>query len=198
MYEFTQPWFETDNRELWDSTLPVRYPDGIGRVLEVGSFEGASACYLLEHGARQIVCVDTWEGADEHPYPSIDMGDVYQRFTQNIAEAQLRTGGRVSVVRWASLRALSAMILSGEEQFDFAYIDGQHTAAAALTDGLLAFELLRPGGWMYFDDYNWFNMLYPGDPEKTPHLGVDAFCSVHATRIEAVDTGNQMHVRKLP
>ena len=39
--------------------------------------------------------------------------------------------------------------------FDLIYIDGSHSAKDVLLDSLLAWRLLRPGGAMVWDDYEW-------------------------------------------
>mmetsp|Transcript_51895 Transcript_51895/g.89100 ORF Transcript_51895/g.89100 Transcript_51895/m.89100 type:complete len:188 (-) Transcript_51895:119-682(-) len=36
--------------------------------------------------------------------------------------------------------------------FDLVYVDGGHDAATALSDGLLSMKLLKPGGYIIFDD----------------------------------------------
>ena len=43
----------------------------------------------------------------------------------------------------------------GDGLFDLVYIDGSHSAKDVLLDSLLAWRLLRPGGAMIWDDYEW-------------------------------------------
>ena len=63
-YDFTNNWFDTAAREVWDQLIPQLNPK---RILEVGAYEGAATCYLIEKiGAQsdlEVHCVDTWEGA---------------------------------------------------------------------------------------------------------------------------------------
>jgi len=40
-------------------------------------------------------------------------------------------------------------------QFDYCYIDGAHTWDGTSLSFLLVDLLLKPGGWVVFDDLNW-------------------------------------------
>ena len=43
--EFTNDWFGATGRYIWDRILPQLGPK---RILEIGSYEGRSACFLIE------------------------------------------------------------------------------------------------------------------------------------------------------
>ena len=43
--EFTNDWFGATGRYIWDKILPQLGPK---RILEIGSYEGRSACFLIE------------------------------------------------------------------------------------------------------------------------------------------------------
>ena len=45
------------------------------------------------------------------------------------------------------------MIISDINNFDLIYIDASHYAPDVLSDAVLAFKLLKPGGILIFDDY---------------------------------------------
>ena len=71
---FTQTWFDDTARKVWEVLLLRIKPV---RVLEIGSFEGASACFVIEackwSSTLELHCVDTWLGGREHVAASIDM-----------------------------------------------------------------------------------------------------------------------------
>ena len=88
--KFTKNYFETYmpvwrdiffNRCKWNPNTPKN-------VLEIGSFEGLSTCWimsqLLENKDSNLICIDTFDGGSEHD--SINMDDVRDRFYKNIAE----------------------------------------------------------------------------------------------------------------
>jgi hypothetical protein len=48
-FEFTNSWFESSARSTWDQLIPQLKPK---RILEIGSYEGASTCYLIDKLGR--------------------------------------------------------------------------------------------------------------------------------------------------
>ncbi len=66
-YKFTNTWFQTTARSAWDQVVPQIKPS---KILEVGTYEGASACYMVEKMANihpiELHCIDTWVGGVEH------------------------------------------------------------------------------------------------------------------------------------
>jgi cephalosporin hydroxylase len=63
-YQFSTLWFNDAVKGIWRELLLQLQPS---RVLEIGSFEGASACFVIQQvGAERTLemhCVDTWQGA---------------------------------------------------------------------------------------------------------------------------------------
>jgi hypothetical protein len=72
----------------------------------------------------------------------------------------------VSTLAMNSSQAL-AQLIQQKQEYDFIYIDGDHSPAGVLTDAVMAWGLLRKGGVMLFDDYE-----YDREPTK---IGIDAF-----------------------
>lgn len=46
------------------------------------------------------------------------------------------------------------------ESFDFIYLDGCHDPDYVIYESCLAFQLLKKGGYLLFDDYGWGNCRY--------------------------------------
>ena len=76
-YNFTNNWFENTAKNFWDKLIPYIKPK---TILEIGSYEGKSACYLIDklaaNGELEIHCVDTWEGRIEKKAAGTDMKSV--------------------------------------------------------------------------------------------------------------------------
>ena len=139
------------------------------RIIEVGTWKGGSALTLAGHVARlgldtEIVCVDTWLGALEmwtdlgdperhgslglkHGYPTL-----YYQFLANVCRA-----GRqemvtpfpvpsVTAAPWFALKDIRA---------DLIYIDGSHEEEDVYQDLLSYWDLVRPGGVLFGDDWSW-------------------------------------------
>ena len=167
--EFTKDWF-THNIPTWSALLSKTNPR---RVLEVGSHEGRSACWLIENCPLLIslYCVDVWRDVA-----------IEKRFDANTAAALV--GKDVHVVKCKGLSALklSELAAIAPGSFDFIYIDGSHTAPDTLTDAVLAFQLLKVGGLLIFDDYLWFEDGH-ANPLLSPKIGIDAFVNIFAAQV---------------
>jgi predicted O-methyltransferase YrrM len=187
--QFTNDWFEATAKGAWDQFIPKIKPS---KILEIGSYEGASACYLIQTlaavTALEIHCVDTWQGGLEHK--SDDMSAVEARFRSNVKAACDAAGNRnrieVVVHRGPSHHHMPRLLAEGKANyFDFIYIDGSHQAPDVLSDAVFGFRLLRVGGVMAFDDYLWVENLPTGvDPIRSPKLAIDSFTNIYIRKIK--------------
>ncbi|HEX7034364.1 MAG TPA: class I SAM-dependent methyltransferase [Pseudomonadales bacterium] len=118
-------------------------------LLELGFFHGKSTAFMaaiLEERGRGHVTTMDLESARNRK-PSIE--DVI---------STLRLGHRVTPVyahrsfTWELRRLLAR---SPRPSFDFCYIDGAHTWDGTGFAFLLVDLLLKPGGWVIFDDLDW-------------------------------------------
>jgi glycosyltransferase involved in cell wall biosynthesis/predicted O-methyltransferase YrrM len=186
-YQFTADWF-SHCIPVWDQLIGgVRAT----RILEIGSFEGRSTCYLIENCSKtepiEIYCVDTWEGGVEHDKNA--MREIEQRFDHNVTLAKQRASHAASVTKLkkSSTQALAEIIARREAPFDLIYVDGSHQAPDVLADAVLAFQLLRVGGIMIFDDYLW--RLEPDgrqDPLNMPKPAIDSFINIFQRKLRII------------
>jgi predicted O-methyltransferase YrrM len=193
-YQFTQDWFSWAP-PVWTQLIPLLPGEpGKREFLEIGSFEGRSAVWIIENMMAEhdsLTCVDTWEGGEEHG--NGEMGGAWERFCHNTALAFERVPNRYySHYKGESLLYLAQAINEGSE-FDFIYIDGSHVAKDVLTDACMAWTLLRPQGIMVFDDYLWGK---PRDILHRPKMAIDAFANLFAEEIDVIHSGYQFIVRK--
>lgn len=199
-YSFSQDWFSHHIPSI-DRILTRFQPS---RLMEIGCFEGRSTSYLIERcagfGPVEIYCVDTWRGSVDLAPERMD--GVEQRFDHNVAVAIARATSDIDLrkIRQRSDIALPGLIAERARPFDLIYIDGSHTAPDVLTDAVLAFQLLRVGGVMIFDDYLW-SMEPPlaADPLNTPKLAIDVFAAAFARKVRVLaDLPNaQCYVEKI-
>lgn len=186
-YIFTEDWFSI-NIPVW-SELLKHHKDRPTQVLEVGSYQGLSAIWLLEniltHPESSITCVDTFEGSEEHN--ELQTKDMFQLFTYNTQ----RFGNKVIVQQGRSCDVLRRMPRA--PVYDIMYIDGDHHAPAVLEDAILSFPMLKKGGLMIFDDYAW-----PVDIElDRPKPAIDAFLQIYANHLRVIYRGYQLIIEKL-
>lgn len=176
MADYHGPDWHSSHADLWLSVIPPLLPDRPIRWLEIGSFEGRSAAWTLEHLLRagdELVCLDTFADADRE-----------QRFDENLA-------GRATKVKSRSIDYLR------REQGEFfcVYIDGNHDAPDVLADAVLSWQLLEVGGVMICDDYLWQH------PKTTagrvaPGVAIDGFLAAFVTRAIPLHIGYQVIIRK--
>jgi predicted O-methyltransferase YrrM len=199
-FEFTTDWFSRFS-SVWKQLLDRYKP---ARLLEIGSYEGRAACFLIEACAAdrpiELHCVDTWAGGVEHD--SGAMPEVEARFDRNLAAAREGAAHPVDFHKHKSLSApaLVRLLAAGRAgSFDLVYVDGSHQAPDVLADAVLAFMLLRVGGLIIFDDYLW-SMEQAGrqDFYNMPKPAIDAFVNIHQRKLAVIGAPlYQLYARKI-
>ena len=161
--------------------------------IELGTWEGDSAEWalanILTHPLSQYICVDTFEGSEEHRLAGIDCSGMFDRVSARLQ----KFGNRADVRPDYSHHALLTHWARSGETIDFAYIDAAHDAMNVLRDSVLVFELLKAGGIMIWDDYTW--NVFP-QAVDCPKIAIDSFLSCYARQLEVIALGYQVCVRK--
>lgn len=127
----------------------------INDILELGTHHGSSACYmaaaLQEKGSGSVVTIDLKSARELSP------GIIGLRKSTGL-RAFIQPVFADSSYTW-ELKRLIEQQQSPQGQtnplFDFCYLDGAHSWE---TDGMAFFlveKLLKPGGWILFDDIDW-------------------------------------------
>jgi predicted O-methyltransferase YrrM len=190
-HEFTSDWF-TYAESTWIQIISELKPE---KILEIGCFEGRSACWMIEtlpkylNSEMELVCVDQWHQGKKSEEPS-KMELAEKRFDRNIQISldKNKNSVRFRKIKAASFVGLATLIMEGlSGTFDLIYVDGDHSAAGTLSDAVMAFRLLRVGGIMVFDDYLWANdRNRPDDVLRTPKIAIDAFLNIHWDKIRVM------------
>lgn len=130
-------------------------------ILELGFWQGVSTCYmaaaLSESGRGSIVSIDL---------------EACRELKPNIEELLTRVGERDRVnvfyeptsYTWRLMRLLEE---NDAPRFDLCYLDAAHSWFVDALGFFLADRLLRPGGWIVFDDLDW---TYAGSPSQKEDL----------------------------
>ncbi|MEM8830776.1 MAG: tetratricopeptide repeat protein [Cyanobacteria bacterium P01_G01_bin.19] len=143
--------------EVWTEQLRSLMVAADINALEVGFYQGMSACWLLDtiltHDTARLTCIDE----NYHP-----------KLKENIS----KTGSEAKV---NLLAGNSHELLAGLPPASFDLINLQDRCK--LTDHTeknteLAWQLLKPQGLMIFNYYGWRN---PADSKEDPKIGIDRF-----------------------
>jgi predicted O-methyltransferase YrrM len=160
---------------------PFRGRDNL-HILEIGSYEGRSALWLLENimtgNACRIDCVDIFSQTK----------NLDQTFDANTSFEQGR--GRLRKLKGMSQEILRNLPFAS---YDAVYIDGSHATSDVLEDAVLAFRLLKPQGILIFDDYEWDQTIYP---QAYPKLAINAFLDAYQLQYEILHKAYQLIIRK--
>ena len=160
-------------------------------ALEIGSFEGRSAVWLLENiltnSTSTLRCVDpfTEEAMVASSINVVKDAEatkaVYTNFVNNVLKP---FSSKAVLLKEPARRALPHLPI---DFFDLVYIDGSHKAGDTVMDAVLSWPLMRPGGILIFDDYTW----------EDPKLAIDGFLVLMKPHLEIVQLDRQVCVRKV-
>lgn len=151
------------------------------RVIEVGSWVGASAIAMADAGA-EVTCVDPWRMYGGYTdvlsaaYAEHGADKVYQTFLRNIGTRKDRS---IHPLRKTSLDAAAQM----KEQVDMVFIDANHDYDSVIEDIEAWLPHVRPGGIIAGHDYGF--AMFPGVKQAVDELfpdGVSVLGTVWWTR----------------
>jgi predicted O-methyltransferase YrrM len=164
-YDFTADYF-SHNIASWEKIyqyLSTTFGSNLN-CLELGTYEGRSAIYLLDNfvgdSGKLYVIDNFWDKEYE------------QRYLYNIKNNPKNK--QVTTLRGSTMTRLFFLYLNSSESFDFIYIDAGKTASTNMYNLLMAERLLKVGGIIIVDDYNW-HLDKNLDTKLSPHLGINTF-----------------------
>jgi len=198
------PTFTTD----WFSYAIPNF-EGIGRhlgpvphILEIGCYQGRATCWMLENMLAPegtITVVDPFCDSDTTPWSAADVSqhedynadrlDLFRANTEEVRKPRQNLDLRIG----RSYREL-AKLVQEQKQYDFIYVDGNHSSGPVLADATLCFGLLRPGGIMLFDDYLWDHSL---DWLERPKMSIDAFVNMYQPWARSILSNYQLAIQRI-
>ena len=186
MAEYTKDWF-TWNIPIWTEKL-AKFKDGLDiKALEIGCYEGRATRWLLDNiltkNMSHIYCVDPFLKNEEYKNEFLN---TYNCFYENLKDVW----DKITLLKNYSQKIEFKKL----PQMDIIYIDGSHKASDCIYDMVNSFEILKNGGIMIMDDYNWDLDL----PEiEKPKLAIDSFLTIYERKYIILEKGYQMIIEKI-
>lgn len=148
-FRFRRRWFWLRNCQTFSRYLVPKFAGRLSRFLNIGIFEAAQESWLLEHvltsPASSVIGVDPW-------LPTTKLDAEFMAECRRNAEHNLSYHPRD---KWCLIEGQSQSVLRmlpSVPWFDCAIIDGDHNAEAVREDAALTLPMMKPGGWILFDD----------------------------------------------
>jgi len=226
-YKFTQTWFDMAINgwvEILQNKLPnsnvATNPSKYKNVLEIGSYEGRASIWLAENilqdGCNYHI-IDTFGGTLKESGMEATKNKL--ETNSNFIEENLRHNiSFFPNINWNITKGYSQTILpelvnnNSEPVFDLVYVDGSHQADDTFVDGYYVNKLLRPGGLIIFDDYNWIDstpekqlfkrklvrqvMNVPNIINDQPEIGIDTFFDIYKDLYKVIHASHQVFAIK--
>ena len=192
-YKYTTDW-QGIVRETWPRLLKEFKDKRNLHFLEIGCWEGKTTNWLfdniLTHNSSKMTVVDVFKGSPEETgMQSLNLETIRERFEWNAFENL----ERIRILEGYSNQVLKK--LKQKETFDFAYIDGTHTAYGTLEDAILVHPLMKTNGIIIFDDYGWSDPNRP-EPQNSPKQGIDYFYNAFKHFYDVIEVSYQVTLKK--
>lgn len=177
-YRFSQDNF-TNKIPIWESCLETLASRPGIKALEIGSFQGMSACWLIDRiltdSSATLTCIDT---------------KFSEQFELNLA----KTGASDKVNKLAG--PLYKQLLSLESNdYDLINIQNRGKTPERVKQNIaVCWQLLKIGGIIIFKDYEGND---DRSLEESPQAGIKAFCDTVKEQFEILHQSHQLLVRKI-
>jgi predicted O-methyltransferase YrrM len=162
------------------------------QYLQLGCFTGDASVWLLENiltgSGSVLIDVDTWKGAENEPIQTkMDFDDVFYTYRAKTDHFHNRLFNQITTFGYLSKHSYI-------KQYDFIYVDAHHTSASAFLDSELSWPILKSGGILAIDDYEW---QHPdGVDIHAPKLGIHMFLDRHEGEFTELVRNSQVWIRK--
>ena len=174
------------NAYYWDLIINKNFKEF--SYLEIGSWEGSSASYVLNNfKTKKVICVDIWDKYDDE-YREENL-QRFESFKSNLNEFK----ERFSFFKNTS----DEYFTNSNERFDIIYIDGWHEAPQVYKDLNNSWNSLNINGLIICDDYFYGNIKL-NNSSNLPANAINQFLSEKKDSLNIVCVNNtQIFIKKI-
>lgn len=191
-YNIHNDWFSYERRYnilFTYEVLKSKIHEKNFNILEIGSYEGGWAVYVLNLlKFSKIDVVDTW--SKDFPKGTADP-EINFSLVENIFDKNLSSfGARVSKFKGTSDQFFSKNLNKGSI-YDLIYVDGSHHYPDVINDAKNSWLMLKKGGILIFDDFLWD--LFD---ENSPIRAINEFLNLNKKDIKIHYVYHQLIIEK--
>ena len=147
--------------------------------LEIGSWEGNSALYILKnHSTENVVCVDLWD--TDNNFKELNKKN-FDNFIKNLKEFE----NKYSYFKTTS----DDFFLKNDQFFDVIYIDGWHGTSQVNKDISNSWKFLKIGGIIICDDY-FYGDIYKNSYKDIPAPAINNFIKENKKNLKILCVNN--------
>lgn len=120
------------------------------RLVELGSFQGRSSVAIASvlPANSVLYCVDHFAGSEEHKKWNLDISNLLDAFIKNIDRFGVKD--KINTLVMSTVEAAAKF---EPESVDLVLLDAAHDYDSVKTDLLNWYPKLKPGGYLFCDDY---------------------------------------------
>jgi predicted O-methyltransferase YrrM len=175
------------NTYYWDSIINKNFKEF--SYLEIGSFEGNSALYILKNfKTKKVVCVDIWDKYDDS-FKDQNL-KMFEDFKSNLDEF---------TKKFSFFKSTSDEYFANNDsnKFDIIYIDGWHESAQVYKDINNSWNSLNINGLIICDDYFYGDIRLNND-SNLPANAINKFLFEKKNKIKVICVNNtQIFMKKI-
>jgi len=184
-------WFKLAAIDYFNLVLPKRFA-GKPHIdfLQIGAYTGDASQWMLDNiltdPTSSLTDLDTWSGSEEEAHKQFDWQQLEYFYDRRMSHYSNVI--KIKQYSWDFLEN------AGDKQYDFIYIDGDHTAEGVYRDAKLSWPLLKTYGIMAFDDYEWHHDS--NIAELCPKQGINKFLAEHEGEYKIMIVDEQVWISK--
>lgn len=173
-YKFTQNWVDGSYPDIPKYWYSIIQDNKYKRLLEIGTLEGRSLLYFVDAGIISATCIDIWKTSKYFSNFNYNQKVLYEDYPN--LELLVLNGYSWDVIgSMLETKKLEPKRGFNKQEYDIIYVDASKYPHNTMIDACMAFRVLRKGGCIIFDDYNWKR----DNSNLTPKIGIDAFEKTH-------------------
>ena len=155
--------------------------------LEIGSWEGSSALYILNnHKTKKVYCVDVWD-------KDKNKEELYKKNFENFLNNMEEFKHKYLYFKERS----DDFFIKNKEYFDIIYVDGTHEAFQVEKDINNSWKFLNLNGIMICDDFFYGN-LYSASNDDVPATSINKFIKKNGNKLKVLCVNNcQVFLQKI-